>query len=64
MRARLSVKSSYRGGVGSDCAEVAVGGDGTAGGRDSKVVPGPLLSASGEAFAAFLDGVQHGRLDC
>ncbi|MFI5552766.1 DUF397 domain-containing protein [Streptomyces sp. NPDC051738] len=64
IRGRLWGKSSYSGGAGSDCVELAFGGDGTVGVRDSKVVPGPLLSVSGEAFAAFLDGVQHGRLDC
>ncbi|MFF4525588.1 DUF397 domain-containing protein [Streptomyces bluensis] len=57
------VKSSYSGGAGSDCVEVAFGTGETVGVRDSKVVPGPLLTVGGEAFAVFLNGVRRGELD-
>jgi hypothetical protein len=60
---RLWVKSSHSGGAGSDCVEVDFGAGETVGVRDSKVVPGPLLAVSGEAFAAFLGGVKHGQMD-
>lgn len=60
---RLWVKSSYSGGAGSDCVEMAFAAGETVGVRDSKVIPGPLMAVSGEAFAAFLSGVKHGRLD-
>ncbi len=59
----LWFKSSYSGGAGSDCVEVAFGGERVVGVRDSKVVPGPLLAVTDEAFAAFLHGVRRGRLD-
>lgn len=55
-------KSSFSSG-GDNCVEVALGVSETVGVRDSKVVPGPLLAVSGEAFAAFLGGVKHGQLD-
>lgn len=54
-------KSSFSSG-GDNCVEVTSGADETVGVRDSKMVPGPLLAVTGEAFAAFLDGVKHGRL--
>ncbi|GGZ67404.1 hypothetical protein GCM10010344_38040 [Streptomyces bluensis] len=60
---RAWFKSSHSGGAGSDCVEVAFGGGRSVGVRDSKVVPGPLLAVTGEAFAAFLDGVKRGQLD-
>ncbi len=55
-------KSSFSSG-GDNCVEVAFGDEGVVGVRDSKVIPGPLLAVTGEAFAAFLDGVRRGRLD-
>ncbi|MFF3820060.1 DUF397 domain-containing protein [Streptomyces bluensis] len=56
------VKSSFSSG-GDNCVEVAFGTADTVGVRDSKVVPGPLLAVTGEAFAAFLNGVKRGELD-
>ena len=55
-------KSSFSSG-GDNCVEVALGVGETVGVRDSKVVPGPHLAVSGEAFASFLGGVKHGQLD-
>ncbi|MPY62938.1 DUF397 domain-containing protein [Streptomyces spongiae] len=56
------VKSRFSSG-GDNCVEVAFGASETVGLRDSKVVRGPLLAVSGEAFSAFLDGVKRGQLD-
>jgi hypothetical protein len=50
-------KSSYSGGAGSDCVEVALG-KGTTGIRDSKVTQGSVLAVSADAFTAFLSGVK------
>jgi hypothetical protein len=62
LRATNWTKSSFSSG-GDNCVEVAFGAGETVGVRDSKVVPGPLVAVSGEAFAVFLSGVKHGRLD-
>ncbi|HEX5494292.1 MAG TPA: DUF397 domain-containing protein [Mycobacteriales bacterium] len=54
-------KSSYSGGNGGQCVEVA-DLDGTVGIRDSKN-PGPALTVLPAAWAAFLDSVRNGQFD-
>ncbi|MEU0812252.1 DUF397 domain-containing protein [Streptomyces sp. NPDC005970] len=55
-------KSSYSGGEGNECVEVA---DLRAhvGVRDSKNADGPVLAFSTDAFASFLTEVKAGRWD-
>jgi hypothetical protein len=57
-------KSSYSGGSGSDCVEVA--GD-PAGRqtlvRDSKDPQGPVLTFDAAAFASFVDAARSGQFD-
>jgi hypothetical protein len=57
-------KSSYSGGSGSDCVEVAVliGRVGVAV-RDSKDPKGPVLTVGAATFAAFVNEARTGRLD-
>lgn len=54
-------KSSYSGGTGSNCVEVALGETAT-GVRDSKN-PGPTLVFGAEVASVFLAGVKVGRFD-
>ncbi|GHH53833.1 DUF397 domain-containing protein [Streptomyces candidus] len=58
----LWFKSTYSGGEGNECVEIALAGQVT-GVRDSKAAGGPELAVAPAAFAAFLDGLKSGRLD-
>ncbi|MFJ9853356.1 DUF397 domain-containing protein [Streptomyces sp. NPDC101150] len=51
-------KSSYSGGEGNECVEVAALPDQIAI-RDSKHPDGPALAFRAAAFAAFIDGVRN-----
>ncbi|MDH2424489.1 DUF397 domain-containing protein [Sphaerisporangium sp. TRM90804] len=56
------VKSSYSGGNGGNCVEIAwLGGDVTAV-RDSKNPGGPVVRFGGAAWEAFRGGVKGGSL--
>jgi hypothetical protein len=56
-------KSSYSGGNGGNCVEVAVvPGDGRAV-RDSKEPGGPVLMFAADEWAAFAAGVKAGEFD-
>jgi Domain of unknown function (DUF397) len=54
-------KSSYSGGSGGNCVEVAGNLPGTIAVRDSKNPEGPALVFSPAAFAAFVGGVRDGE---
>ncbi|MFD4258026.1 DUF397 domain-containing protein [Streptomyces sp. NPDC058534] len=51
-------KSSYSGGSGGDCLEVAVGNPAVTPVRDSKAPDGPTLRFQAAAWSAFLHGVK------
>ncbi|MFF3111773.1 DUF397 domain-containing protein [Kitasatospora sp. NPDC057904] len=53
-------KSSYSGGNGGDCIEVAPGFPGLVPVRDSKDPQGPVLVFPAPAWASFLSGLQAG----
>ncbi|MFF4380995.1 DUF397 domain-containing protein [Kitasatospora sp. NPDC001547] len=53
-------KSSYSGGEGGNCIEVASGLPGSIPVRDSKDPDGPALAFSPEAWRSFVAGVQAG----
>lgn len=55
-------KSSYSGGNGGQCVEVAEF-PGAVGVRDSKNPTGPALEFERGAFAAFISGVKAGEYD-
>lgn len=55
-------KSSYSGGNGGQCVEVA-DLDPAVGVRDSKNPTGPALMFDRDAFAAFIGGVKSGEFD-
>jgi hypothetical protein len=57
------VKSSYSGGSGGNCVEVAALPDGGRAVRDSKDADGPVLVFASSQWEAFLCGVKEGRLD-
>ncbi|MPY60539.1 DUF397 domain-containing protein [Streptomyces spongiae] len=61
MTALRWVKSSYSGGEGNECVEMAEGPSYVAV-RDTKMRLGPALAVAPEAFAAFLGGVKDGGL--
>ncbi|MFI0262106.1 DUF397 domain-containing protein [Streptomyces sp. NPDC017056] len=52
-------KSSYSGGAGGNCLEVADGATGIVLVRDSKIPDGPALVFSDAAFASFVGAVRH-----
>ncbi|MFG2315843.1 DUF397 domain-containing protein [Streptomyces tendae] len=54
-------KSSYSGGSGDNCLEVATGTT-TIPVRDSKNPAGPTLRFQAEAWSVFLDGLGHRKL--
>ena len=56
-------KSSYSGGNGGDCVEVARNIPGIVAVRDSKNRSGPVLPFSSSAWDEFLADVKSGRLD-
>jgi len=60
-------KSSYSGGDGGGCVEVATTSGTTTSGtqyvRDSRDPGGPRLEASSAAFRVFIEAVKDGRLD-
>jgi hypothetical protein len=56
-------KSSYSGGSGGQCVEVAANLPGIVAVRDSKNPDGPALVVAPAAFAALLDGIRAGQLD-
>jgi hypothetical protein len=56
-------KSSYSGGNGGACVEVAALLDGTMAVRDSKDPVGPKLAFTADEWAAFTAGVQAGEFD-
>ncbi|MFJ3232288.1 DUF397 domain-containing protein [Streptomyces sp. NPDC086787] len=53
-------KSSYSGGSGSNCLEVADGNPAVVPVRDSKNPRGPKLAFRPEAWSAFVAGVKQG----
>ncbi|PBC76216.1 uncharacterized protein DUF397 [Streptomyces sp. TLI_235] len=54
-------KSTFSGGTGGDCVEVADGFDGLVPVRDSKDPAGPALVFTAAAWQAFVDAVRSGR---
>jgi transcriptional regulator with XRE-family HTH domain len=54
------LKSSYSGGNGGDCVEVAQSFDAVRPVRDSKDPDGPVLSFPAPSWSAFLDGIRAG----
>ncbi|WP_030276026.1 DUF397 domain-containing protein [Streptomyces sp. NRRL B-24484] len=55
-------KSSFSGGSGGECVEVADGFDGVVPVRDSKDPAGPALVFGAAAWQAFVDAVRSGEL--
>ncbi|WP_326667164.1 DUF397 domain-containing protein [Streptomyces canus] len=55
-------KSSYSGGSGGDCLEVAVGHPTAVPVRDSKTAHGPKLMLRPEAWSAFVQAVIEVRI--
>jgi hypothetical protein len=53
-------KSSYSGGEGGNCLEVAPGFPTLAPVRDSKNPHGPKLAFRAEAWSAFVENLKHG----
>jgi Domain of unknown function (DUF397) len=56
-------KSSYSGGNGGNCVEVACNLPGIVAVRDSKNVPGPELTVSGQVWSQFVQGIKSGEFD-
>jgi Domain of unknown function (DUF397) len=56
-------KSSYSGGNGGNCVEIAVLPDGGWAVRDSKDPGGPKLAIASDEWAAFTAGVKAGEFD-
>ena len=56
-------KSSYSGGNGGACVEVAVLGDGGMAVRDSKDPDGARLAFTADEWAAFTAAVKAGKFD-
>lgn len=56
-------KSSYSGGTGGNCVEVAHLGDGHRAVRDSKNPTGPALIVTPAEWTAFTAGVRAGEFD-
>lgn len=56
-------KSSYSGGNGGNCVEVAVLPDGNRAVRDSKDPGGAKLAFTADEWAAFAAGVKAGEFD-
>jgi hypothetical protein len=56
-------KSSYSGGNGGDCVEVAHNVPGVVAVRDSKDQGGPRLAVSDRAWAEFVQGIKRGEFD-
>jgi hypothetical protein len=56
-------KSSYSGGNGGGCVEVACNLPGIVAVRDSKNVPGPELTVSGQVWSQFVQGIKRGEFD-
>jgi hypothetical protein len=56
-------KSSYSGGNGGNCVEVAGNLPSIVAVRDSKNVPGPELTVSGQAWSQFVHGIKRGEFD-
>lgn len=55
-------KSSYSGNSGN-CVEVRAVRAGSVAVRDSKRVPGPVLTVQGDQWGAFLRGVRRGQFN-
>lgn len=57
-------KSSFSGGNGGDCVEIAALSTGRRGVRDSKLgKESPVLSVPPESMAALLEGIRGGQFD-
>jgi hypothetical protein len=56
-------KSSYSGGNGGGCVEVACNLPGIVAVRDSKNVPGPELTVSGQVWSQLVQGIKRGEFD-
>ncbi|ETA02150.1 DUF397 domain-containing protein [Frankia sp. CcI156] len=56
-------KSSYSGGTGGNCVEVATLPDGGRAVRDSKQQGGPVLRFTPAEWAAFVAGINDGEFD-
>ncbi len=56
-------KSSYSGGTGGNCVEVATLPDGGRAVRDSKQPDGPVLSFTPAEWTAFVAGARDGEFD-
>lgn len=55
------VKSTYSGGSGDNCVEVAALPEGGCGIRDSKDATGPVLGFTADEWRAFVRGVKGGQ---
>jgi hypothetical protein len=55
-------KSSYSSAQGN-CVEVSADGAGAVSLRDSKQVPGPELTISGQAWSQFVQAIKRGEFD-
>jgi Domain of unknown function (DUF397) len=55
-------KSSYSGGQGN-CVEVRTSQLDAVAIRDSKNVPGPVLTVNDQTWSAFVQGIKHGEFD-
>ncbi|MFC4586852.1 DUF397 domain-containing protein [Sphaerisporangium corydalis] len=55
-------KSSYSGGNGGSCVEVAGLAEGRIAVRDSKNLAGPILAVASVQWRTFIGGVKEGRL--
>jgi hypothetical protein len=56
-------KSSYSGGSGGNCVEVASNLPGIVAVRDSKNPDGPALAFNPAGWAAFIASIRNGQLD-
>ncbi len=56
-------KSSYSGGNGGGCVEVASHRPNTVSVRDSKDREGPQLAFTGQAWSQFVAGIKRGEFD-
>jgi hypothetical protein len=56
-------KSTYSGGTGGNCVEIARNLPGVVAVRDSKDPSGPALVLDPQVFAAFTAGVRNGEFD-
>jgi len=56
-------RKSSRSANGGNCVEVASNLPGIVAVRDSKRVPGPVLTVSDQAWSGFVQGIRQGKFD-